>query len=69
MLRETLGAFEAKLSPRQFLRLSRSAIVNLERVLEVEPGINEEHYVVLKNGTHLTMTRGLREFQDRLRSL
>jgi two-component system, LytTR family, response regulator len=69
MLRETLGAFETKLSPRQFLRLSRSVIVNLERVLEVQPGFNDEHYVVLKNGPRITMTRGLRELQERLRTL
>jgi two-component system, LytTR family, response regulator len=68
-LRETLGAFEAKLAPKQFLRLSRSAIVNLERVRAAEAGFNEEHFVLLNDGTRLTMTRGLRELQDRLRSL
>ena len=68
-LRETLGAFEAKLPPKHFLRLSRSVIVNLERVREAEPGFNDEHFVLLKDGTRLTMTRGLRELQERLRSL
>jgi two-component system, LytTR family, response regulator len=68
-VRETLGAIEAKLSPQQFLRLSRSAMVNLERVVEAEPGFNDEHFVRLKNGARLTMTRGLRELQDRLRAL
>ena len=68
-MRETLGAIEAKLSPKQFLRLNRSAIVNLERVLEAEPGLNDEYFVMLKDGTHLTMTRGLRDWQERLRSL
>lgn len=67
-LRETLGAFEAKLPPRQFLRLSRSVIVNLEQVRETEPGFNDEHFVLLKTGARLTMTRGVRELQDRLRS-
>ena len=68
-LRETLGSIEAKLPPKEFLRLSRSAIVNLERVLEAEPGFGDEHFVLLKNGTRLTMTRGIRELQERLRSL
>jgi two-component system, LytTR family, response regulator len=68
-LRETLGAIETKLPPTRFLRLSRSAIVNLDRVLEAEPGFNDEHFVMLKSGARLTMTRGLRELQERLRSL
>jgi hypothetical protein len=32
ILRETLANLEAKLSPKRFLRVSRSAIVNLDRV-------------------------------------
>lgn len=68
-LRETLGAIEGKLSPKRFLRLSRSAVVNLERVLEAEPGFSDEHFVTLKSGARVTMTRGLRELQERLRAL
>lgn len=33
------------------------------------PGFSDEHFVMLKDGTPLTMTRGLRELQERLRSL
>jgi two-component system, LytTR family, response regulator len=68
-LRETLASIEAKLPSRRFLRLSRSAIVNLERVREAEPGFNDEHFVTLVGGARLTMTRGLRELQERLRSV
>lgn len=67
-LRETLGAFEAKLPAKQFFRISRSAVVNLAHVHEAEPGFNDEHFVLLKNGARLTMTRGMRELQDRLRA-
>ncbi len=67
ILRDTLTALEAQLSPREFLRLSRSAIVNLDRVQQVEPTFNNEHVVVLANGTRLALTRGLRELQDRLK--
>jgi DNA-binding LytR/AlgR family response regulator len=38
-------------------------------VREAEPGFSDEHFVMLKDGTRLTMTRGLRELQERLRSL
>lgn len=69
MLRETLGAFEAKLDPRRFFRVSRSAIVNLERVQELLPTLGDDHEVVLKNGDRVPMTRGVRELQERLGTL
>ena len=67
VLRETLAAVEAQLSPREFFRLSRSALVRLDRVREVEPVFNDEHMIVLHDGTRLPLTRSLRELQDRLR--
>ena len=67
IISETLAAFEAQLSPKEFVRLSRSAIVNLDRVQSVEPAFNDEHVVVLTNGSKLPMTRGLRELQERLK--
>jgi len=67
VLRETLSALESQLSPKEFLRLSRSAIVNLDRVVQVEPAFNDEHVVILHSGTRLPLTRGVRELQDRLK--
>lgn len=67
VLRDTLTALEAQLSPREFVRLSRSGIVNLDRVQHVEPAFNDEHVVVLTNGTRLPLTRGVRELQERLK--
>jgi len=69
ILRETLAHLEAKLSPKRFLRISRSAIVNLERIKAVEPATRGEHVVVLKDGRELALTRGVREVQQRLESL
>lgn len=67
VLRDTLTSLESQLSPKEFVRLSRSAIVNLSRVQHVEPAFNDEHVVVLGDGTRLTLTRGVRELQERLR--
>ena len=67
ILRETLGAIEADLAPEYFVRLSRSAVVNLRRVkelLSVTPG---EHIAVLHNGHRLPITRSLREIEKRLK--
>lgn len=67
VVRETLATFEEQLSPREFVRVSRSAMVNLDRVEHVEPTFNNEHVIVLAGGAKLPMTRGLRELQDRLK--
>lgn len=69
MLRETLGAFEAKLDPRRFFRVSRSALVNLDRVQELVPTLGDDHEILLKNGDRVPMTRGIRELQERLGAL
>lgn len=67
ILRETLGALESQLNPEKFLRISRSAIVNLDRVRELQPMFKGEHVIVLHNGKRLSMTRGLREVEQALR--
>jgi two-component system LytT family response regulator len=61
LLRETIGALEARLDPRQFMRIHRSTIVNLDRVREVQPLFHGEHRVVLDDGTKLTLSRGYRD--------
>lgn len=68
ILRETLNALETQLDPEKFLRISRGAIVNLDRVRELQPMFKGEHIVVLKNGKQLTMTRGmLRDVEQALK--
>jgi len=61
LLRETLTALEAKLPPDRFLRISRSTIVNLERIKELHPLFHGEYVVVLRDGTQLTLTRSYRQ--------
>ncbi len=67
VLRETLTSLEGQLSPKEFFRINRSALVHIDRVRHVEPTFNDEHIVVLSDGTKLTLTRGLRELQERLK--
>jgi two-component system LytT family response regulator len=67
ILRDTLAALEAQLDPEKFLRISRGAIVNLDRVKELQPMFKGEHVIVLQNGRRLAMTRGLREVEQALR--
>lgn len=67
ILRDTLSALETQLDPERFLRISRSAIVNLDRIRELQPMFKGEHVVVLHNGRRLPMTRGLREVEQALK--
>jgi len=66
IVRETTVAMEARLTPAGFMRISRSAIVNLSRIREVQPLGPGQHSILLKNGTRLDMTCSLSELQDRL---
>lgn len=68
VLRRTLAALESELDPRRFFRVSRSAIVQLDRVREVEMVTAGEHLLHLDDGARVALTRGLRELQERLES-
>lgn len=68
ILRQTLNALESQLDPDRFLRVSRSAIVNLDRIKELQPMFKGEHLILLQNGKQLTMSRALlREVEQALR--
>lgn len=66
ILRETTAAMEARLAPAGFMRISRSIIVNLSRIREVQPLGPGQYSVLLKNGTRLDTTCSLGELQSRL---
>jgi two-component system LytT family response regulator len=66
ILRETTAAMEARLASAGFMRLSRSVIVNLARIREVQPLGPGQYCVLLKNGARLEMTCSLSELQSRL---
>lgn len=53
LLRETLSGLEQRLPEERFVRVRRTAIVNLERVAALRPWEKDEHVVVLKNGVRL----------------
>ncbi len=63
-LREPISRVEARLDPSRFARIHRSAIVNLDRVVEVISGGGSQT-VVLKDGTRVPMSRSqkLRVFE------
>jgi two-component system LytT family response regulator len=66
IMRETTIAMEERLAPVGFMRISRSAIVNLSRIREIQPLSPGQYSLILKNGTRLDMTCSLSELQSRL---
>jgi len=64
--RETMAALEEKLPADKFMRISRSTIVNLERIRELQPLFHGEYAVIMRNGTRLTLTRSHRDKLQRL---
>jgi two-component system, LytTR family, response regulator len=66
LLRETMNAIEKRLSPDRFLRISRSTLVNLDRIKELQPLFHGEYAVILRDGTRVTLSRGYRDKLTRL---
>jgi two-component system, LytTR family, response regulator len=66
MMRETMSSLEGRLPADRFMRISRSAIVNVERIQELQPMFHGEYVVVLKNGAKLTLSRSYRDKLDKL---
>jgi two-component system, LytTR family, response regulator len=60
LLRETMTSIESRL-PKQFLRISRSTIVNTERIKELQPLFHGEYAVILRDGIRLTLSRSHRD--------
>ena len=64
-LRTTLDRLEQRLDPRRFVRVSRTAIVNVDRVAELQPWSHGDWVVVLTDGAKLRLTRTFRDRLDR----
>lgn len=61
VVRETMSDLEARLDPAKFLRVHRSAIVNLDQIRELQPWFRGDFRVILRDGTELTLTKNHRE--------
>jgi len=66
MLRETISSVENRLDSKFFLRVHRSAIVNLLHVKEVKNTPSGDSTVVLKNGQKVPMSRKYRSVLEAL---
>ena len=68
LVRETLSALEKQLDPSRFLRVHRSAIVNVARVRSLRPDWRNRHEILLQDGTAVPLSRGRKKAVERLLS-
>lgn len=61
LVRDTLRALSARLDPTKFVRLHRSAVVNLDRLRALLPWARGEQVAVLQDGTQITIGRAYRD--------
>jgi len=56
-LRASLRTLADQLSRRQFARIHKSAIVNLDRIREIQPWFGGDYLVILQTGDKLRVSR------------
>ena len=54
---QTLGDVESVLDPRQFVRIHRSYILNIERLAKLELYAKDSHAAILRDGSRLPVSR------------
>ena len=55
-----MGRLERELDPERFVRIHRSAIVQVDRIKELLPDFHGDFIVVLRNGARVTLSRTYR---------
>ena len=66
LYRTTMAAIESRLDPASFVRIHRSTIVNVDRIVELQPTFARELVVLLRDGTRLRLGA---PYRDGLRKL
>jgi two-component system LytT family response regulator len=65
LIRETMQSLEERLDPARFMRVHRSAIVQLDRVDTLHRGAGGDYELQLKDGTRVRVSRSKREELER----
>ncbi|HYA17454.1 MAG TPA: LytTR family DNA-binding domain-containing protein [Bryobacteraceae bacterium] len=62
---QTIASLEKALDPARFLRVHRSWLVNIEKIVRVEPNTKDTWLAILKDGTQVPMSRaGYARFRE-----
>jgi two-component system LytT family response regulator len=66
LIREPLTLLEGRLDRKQFVRVHRSTIIQVERIVRVDPSANRDAVLTLRDGTMLRVSRTYRSRLDEL---
>jgi len=66
IVHQKVGDIESRLDPKQFLRIGRSAIINVDRIKELEPLNHGDYIIYLSDNAKLNLSRN---YRDRLIAL
>ena len=66
LYRESMKNMESRLDGELFVRIHRSAIINVDRIRELQPWFHGEYVVILHDGTRLMASRVFSDRLDRL---
>jgi two-component system, LytTR family, response regulator len=66
LYRESMKNMETRLDGELFVRIHRSAIINVDRIRELQPWFHGEYVVILHDGTRLMASRVFSDRLDRL---
>ena len=66
LLRRTMVSLEETLPSREFVRIQRSVIINVERLAELRHEGKDEYVVVLRDGRELSLSPRYREALERI---
>lgn len=61
IIRQKISDIEMRLDKQQFLRIGRSAIINVDCIKEMEPLNHGDYLITLQNNTQLNLSRNFRE--------
>jgi two-component system LytT family response regulator len=57
LLRESMTGFESQLDPSRFMRVHRSAIVNVDHIEEIQPSSSGDRIIILRSGVRVRLSR------------
>lgn len=60
LIRNTLKNFEKRLDPEIFVRVNRSAMINVEKIRKIESDVNYNYFVILNNDVTVSWGRKFR---------
>lgn len=66
LVRDTMKSFASRLDPERFVRVHRSALVNIDRLKRVEPHAHGEYVLTMRDGSRMTSSRA---YSAQLRAL